>query len=74
MICAARSVKTSSLVTGDLSPRQALVFAWLLTAVSTLVLGLLTTAQFARPGADQLMIMIEEAFVSGHGLGHQGGG
>ncbi|GAA4743040.1 heme o synthase [Amnibacterium soli] len=31
------------LVTGDLSARQALVFAWALTVVSTLVLGLLTT-------------------------------
>jgi protoheme IX farnesyltransferase len=31
------------LVTGDLTPRQALVFALLLTVVSTLVLGLLTT-------------------------------
>jgi heme o synthase len=31
------------LVTGDLSPRQAVLFAWLLTVVSTLVLGLLTT-------------------------------
>ena len=31
------------LVTGDLRPRQALVFAVLLTVVSTLVLGLLTT-------------------------------
>jgi protoheme IX farnesyltransferase len=31
------------LVTGDLTPRQALVFAWALTVVSTLVLGLLTT-------------------------------
>jgi heme o synthase len=31
------------LVTGDLTPRQALVFAWALTVASTLVLGLLTT-------------------------------
>jgi protoheme IX farnesyltransferase len=31
------------LVTGDLTTRQALVFAWGLTVVSTLVLGLLTT-------------------------------
>ncbi len=31
------------LVTGDLTARQALVFAWGLTVVSTLVLGLLTT-------------------------------
>lgn len=31
------------LVTGDLTARQALVFAWALTVVSTLVLGLLTT-------------------------------
>ncbi|MNH15507.1 hypothetical protein D3C79_751210 [compost metagenome] len=37
------------------------------------VLGLLTTAQLARPGADQLMVVVEEAFGSGHGRGHQGG-
>lgn len=37
------------------------------------VLDLLTTAQFARPGADQLMVMAEEAFVSSHGKCRQGG-
>ncbi|MNV92530.1 hypothetical protein D3C71_1871420 [compost metagenome] len=37
------------------------------------VLGLLSTAQLARPGADQLMVVVEEAFGSGHGRGHQGG-
>ncbi|MNP87244.1 hypothetical protein D3C76_1880030 [compost metagenome] len=38
------------------------------------VLGLLSTAQLARPGADQLVVVVEKAFVSGHGQGRQGGG
>ncbi|MNR69139.1 hypothetical protein D3C85_1941770 [compost metagenome] len=33
------------------------------------VLGLLAIAQFARPGADQLLVVVEKAFVSRHDAG-----
>ncbi|MNG00457.1 hypothetical protein D3C84_833930 [compost metagenome] len=33
------------------------------------ILGLLAIAQFARPGADQLLVVVEKAFVSRHDAG-----
>lgn len=38
-------------------------------SVMSQILGLLAIAQLARPGADQLLIVVEKAFVSRHDAG-----
>ena len=78
-------VLAAETIHGDVAGRLVQVGAWLLDLLARVfqhpykgivgeVLGLLTTAQLARPGADQLMVVVEEAFGSGHVGGRQGGG
>jgi hypothetical protein len=78
------AVFAAEAIHGDVACGLVQVGAWLLDLLARVfqypdkgimgeVLGLLTTAQLARPGADQLVVVVEEAFVSGHGRGHQAG-